>query len=403
MRYVPSTLAALAVLAIPASAFAEEEVAWRLFVADHDQPRVTAIDLESGAALDSFAIDGPATLYATKGKRAVYAVQGEQNRVAIIASGVEIEDHGDHGDLKLGEPALTDAVLTGERPVHFVEHDDQFAIFYDGEGTARIYPEAAVLKGDTAFREVHTSAPHHGVAIPMEDYTLVTQPNEADPKALPTGIWVLDAAGEKLGDFHPCPDLHGEATSGNLLAIACGTGLLLAKEGASGPQIEFLPYAADLPPGKVTTLLGGSGFQYFLGNYGADRVAVIDPSATDAFQLVTLPTRRVHFAVDPEQPKFAYVFTEDGNLLQLDILSAAITGTLHLTEPYSMDGEWNLPRPRVAVAGGEIAVTDPLKRLIHVVDAKAFAKTREIAVEGRPYNIVAVGGAGETHGHHHHH
>ena len=62
MRYVPPTLAALAVLAIPASAFAEEEVAWRLFVADHDQPRVTAIDLESGAALDSFAIDGPATL-----------------------------------------------------------------------------------------------------------------------------------------------------------------------------------------------------------------------------------------------------------------------------------------------------------------------------------------------------
>jgi len=68
-----------------------------------------------------------------------------------------------------------------------------------------------------------------------------------------------------------------------------------------------------------------------------------------------------------------------------------------------MDGEWNLPRPRVAVAGGEIAVTDPLKGLIHVVDAKAFAKTREIAVEGRPYNIVAVGGAGETHGHHQHH
>jgi len=403
MKHVTApALAALAVLSTPFGALAGEEVAWRLFVADHAQPRLSAIDLESGTVLDSFALPGAATLYATPGKRAVYAVAGDANKVAVIASGVEVADHGDHGDLRLTAPALTDAVLTGDRPVHFVEHEGQVAVFYDGEGAARLYSEAALLDGDTNGREVRTAAPHHGVAIPMDDHTLITQPNADDPTALPAGLWVLDAQGEKLGDFHPCPDLHGEASSGNIVAIACGTGLLLAREGASGPDITFLPYGANLPEGKATTLLGGSGFQYFLGNYGADRVVIIDPSVADAFRLVDLPTRRVHFAVDPQRPKFAYVFTEDGNLLQLDILSAAITGSLRLTEPYSMDGEWNLPRPRVAVAGGEIAVTDPLEGLIHIVDAQSFAKTREIAVEGAPFNIVAVGGAGETHGHHHH-
>lgn len=402
MKRAISPLALLLALGLATPAIAEEEVAWRLFVADHAEPTVTAIDLESGDALGSFALSGPATLYATPAKRAVYAVQGNDNQVAVIATGVSVDDHGDHGDLTLTDPSLGSAVLTGERPVHFVEHDGNFAVFYDGEGVARTYSETAVLAGDATFAETATPAPHHGVAIPFGAHTIITEPNAEDPEALPTGVWVRDAAGATVGDFHACPDLHGEASSGNLLAIACGTGLLIAREGGEGPEISFLPYAPDLPEGKATTLLGGVGFQYFLGNYGASRVAVIDPSAQDAFRLVDLPTRRVHFAVDPVRPKFAYVFTEDGNLLQLDILSAAVTGTLRLTEPYSMDGEWSLPRPRVAVAGDEIAVTDPLKGLIHIVDAHSFAKTREIALAGKPFNIVAVGGAGETHGHHHH-
>jgi hypothetical protein len=143
--------------------------------------------------------------------------------------------------------------------------------------------------------------------------------------------------------------------------------------------------------------LGGVGLQYFLGNYGPDKVALIDPTEADAFRLIELPTRRVHFAVDPQQPKFAYIFTEDGKLHQLDVLSGQITKSIALTEPYSMDGEWSLPRPRIAVAGSEIAVTDPLKGLLHIVNAKTFELDRDIPVQGLPYNIVAVGGSGAQH------
>lgn len=65
--------------------------------------------------------------------------------------------------------------------------------------------------------------------------------------------------------------------------------------------------------------------------------------------------------------------------------------------------EWNLPRPRIAVAGEDIAVTDPLKGVIHIVHAEDFELETDIALEGKPFNIVAVGGLGEDHGHHHHH
>lgn len=124
---------------------------------------------------------------------------------------------------------------------------------------------------------------------------------------------------------------------------------------------------------------------------------LIDPTADDAFRRIELPTRRVHFAVDPVRPKFAYVFTEDGRLHQLDVISGKIARSLALTEPYSMDGHWSDPRPRVAVAGDAIFVTDPLKSTLHMIDAASFEKTRDIAIAGKPFNIVAVGGSGETH------
>ena len=105
----------------------------------------------------------------------------------------------------------------------------------------------------------------------------------------------------------------------------------------------------------------------------------------------------MHFAVDPIRAKFAYVFTEDGQLHQIDVVRGAITNSIKLTEPYSMDGHWSDPRPRVAVAGHRIIVTDPLKSALHLVDAESFQKAGELAVEGKPFNIVSVGGSGETH------
>ncbi len=60
-----------------------------------------------------------------------------------------------------------------------------------------------------------------------------------------------------------------------------------------------------------------------------------------------------------------------------------------------MDGHWRDPRPRLAVAGDYLAVTDPLKGLIRLVDTDSFEEERTIAVEGMPYTIVAVGGSGK--------
>lgn len=392
----------LALMTGMAPALAEESTAWRLFVADHTDPVVTALDVESGATVGQFQLAGPATLYATPSRAAVYAVQTAANQVAVITTGITVEDHGDHGDLKLEKPSLVDLPLTGERPVHLVEHDGHVAIFFDGVGATQLVEERDWLAGRLEPHEYSTSAPHHGVAVPIGSHLVISEPNAADPSALPIGVRVLDQDGQAVGGLHDCPDLHGEASSGDTLAIACAAGLLVIKDGDKAPSVELLPYSSELPAGKSTTLLGGVGMQYFLGNYGADKVTIIEPGAGTPFRLVSLPTRRVHFAVDPQRVRFAYVVTEDGDLHELDIIDGAITRTLKVTDPYSMDGEWSLPRPRIAVAGPDIVVTDPLKGVIHIVDAEGFELERDIAVEGRPFNIVAVGGSGEPAGHHHH-
>ena len=78
----------LLAFAIPATtpASADEHTHFRLFVADHTDPVVTAIDLKTGAAAGRFDLVAPATLYTTGSGAAVYAVQGTANCTGSISS-----------------------------------------------------------------------------------------------------------------------------------------------------------------------------------------------------------------------------------------------------------------------------------------------------------------------------
>lgn len=378
--------------------------AWRLFVSDHAEPVVNVVDAMEGTVLDTLAIGGPATLHRSSSGETVFAVQGAAGTVHAIASGIAVHDHGDHGDIVIEDARLLDVTLSGDRPAHFVELQGNIAQWFDGEDEVRVFSERGVLSGDAQVRTASVAAAHHGVAVPYQNHVVVTIPNPDDASQRPIGARVVDFEGNAAGADVDCPGLHGSAGSGNLYALACNTGLLLIENRGGTPVIEHLPYSASLPEGSASTLIGGRGMQYFIGNYGADRIVVVDPSeAEDAFQLVQLPTRRVHFAVDPIRPRNAYVVTEDGQLHKIDVLHGRIEQSIALTDAYSMDGHWSDPRPRLAVAGDHVVVTDPLAGTLHLVDAESFERAGEIAVDGRPFNIVAVGGSGQVHDHAHNH
>ncbi|WEX09343.1 zinc metallochaperone AztD [Chelativorans sp. AA-79] len=396
--YLSSLAFGLALGLMPAQADEKAETAWRLFVADRHQPVVHVLDAAEGKIIESFPLESQGRLYATESGKTVFAVQADAGIAAAFATGIGMDDHGDHADLQVTEPKALGVEIAGKKPVHFVPHDGEIAIFYDGEGVVRLVREKDVLDGKPDIRSIATPAPHHGVAIPLGGHLVLSVPNKEDPSELPVGVRVVDASGAQVGEVAECPGLHGESASGHLVAIACETGLLIVKEEGGKPEIAHLAYGSGLPEdAKVSTLLGGKGLQYFLGNFGQKAIVLIDPEDENAFRLIELPFRRVHFAVDPVRPKFAYVFTEDGRLHQINVLSGRIVKSVGVTEPYSMDGHWNDPRPRIAVAGEEIMITDPLRGLIHALDAETLEKKRELITGGTPYEMVAIGGSGAVH------
>ena len=401
---LPLSISAILFGAAGQTLAAEDDVtAWRLFVSDHDKPVVNVIDALDGKKMTTFDIKGPAGLYRSESGATVFAVQGSAGTVSMISSGIAFHDHGDHADIDIDKPALLSTQLTGSKPGHFVERQGKVAQWFDGERYTMVFSESAALDGFSDARRVFVGAPHHGVAVPYDKHAVVSVPNPQDASKRPIGARVISLDSTTAGENVACPGLHGSAGSGDTYALSCETGLLLITQKGDTPEIRHLPYSDSLPKGSVSTLIGGKGMQYFIGNYGPDRIVLIDPSEEQSFRLVQLPTRRVHFAVDPVRPKFAYVFTEDGKLNKVDVLKGEITQSVRVTEPYSMDGHWSDARPRIAVAADSIYITDPLKSKIHVLNAADLKETRAIDVQGQPFNIVAVGGSGKVHEHGHEH
>ncbi|CCF21099.1 conserved exported protein of unknown function [Pseudorhizobium banfieldiae] len=352
MLRLPLIAASSAILIATLSPSRADEVeAWRLLVGDQKDAKLTVLDGATGHQIAQYQLEGYVThLVASESRKTAFAVQMDADAVDVIATGVTFSDHGEHKDVELNQPAQLGRIH-GRRPVHAVPHDDQVLQFFDLEGEARIFDEAALLRGEMTHGVVRSTAPHHGVAVPLGAYMLISEPDvskatkEGDlPPRL--GLKVLNGEGQQVGEIATCTGLHGEASSAGMVAFGCEEGVLIACRGGSGtPELEMLSYGDDMPEGQVGTLLGGRAMQFFLGNYGDDKVVVIDPSQENPFLLVELPVRRVDFALDPARPTTAYVFTEDGTLHVLDILTGRLTRSAQVTEPYSKDGHWRDPRP----------------------------------------------------------
>lgn len=375
---------------------------YRVFVGDHEKGKITAFDLSEPDHRWTFDTAGQAKLYPVAGGAVVAAVQSDVDTVQFIRSGVEFHDHGDHQDIDIEDPAAIETTLTGPRPFHLVTHDGKLAINYDEGGYAEILDGHAVEEGNVEPVKFTQSRAHHGFATSFGKVILSSvaseEPVEGDASVPRLGLQAFNSDGTPAGDLATCTAIHGEGLSGNYLAAGCEEGVLTVKMGANGPEYDMLAYPEDLPQDSTTgTILGSTGMQVFLGNHGPKALVVIDPADEPHFRRIELPFRRVDFALDPVKPASAYVLTEDGTLHRVDLLKAEIAASERVIEPYSMDGHWNDPRPRLAMAGDEIVVTDPNAGLLRRISTEDLKEMGTVPVEGKPYNITVVGGSGISH------
>ncbi|MBL4918473.1 metallochaperone AztD [Szabonella alba] len=418
MRYFAgvgvAALIAAQFTAIPARAddpASEDVTLYRVFIGDHVAPRVTVIDLPKEGGTDaegdtggrwSFETTGQAKLYTVAWGAVVAAVQSDSDTVQFFRSGIAFHDHGDHADIEITDPAAISTMLTGPRPFHLVDHDGKVVINYDRGGYAEILDAHRLAEGAVAPDRFPQARAHHGFVAPLGRNWLSTVASEeavegdAAPPRL--GLQAFTAEGQPAGDLTPCTAIHGEAFSGAYLAAGCRDGVLTATLQQDAVHFRMLDYPADLPQGVTTgTLLGSTGMQLFLGNYGADGLVVVDPADAPHFRHFALPFRRVDFVLDPARPAHGYVLTEDGTLHRIDLLAARITQSAPVTQPYSMEGHWNDPRPRLAMAGDEILLTDPAAGLLRRISTETLAETGRIGIGGTPYNLTVAGGSGLNH------
>ena len=383
---------------------------YRVFVGDHAEGRVTAFDLGEPGNRWTFETTGQPKLYGVNDGAAVVAVQSDDDTVQFIASGVSLHSHGDHSDISIADPEAVDGVLTGPRPFHVVDHSGKVAINFDRGGYAEIVDAHELSHGEIESRRIEQARAHHGFVAPIGErwVTSVASDAPADGDAAPSriGLQEITEDGEPVGEVATCTGIHGEAFSGAFLAAGCEEGILTVTNGPDGIRTAMLEYGTELPAGQKTgTLLGSRSMQVFLGNYGANGIVVIDPVDEPHLRYVELPFRRVDFALDPANARFGYVLTEDGTLHKLDVLDAKLTDSARVTEPYSMDGHWSDPRPRIAMAGDEVVMTDPNAGVVRLVSKDTLEETGTVEVEGMPYNVAVVGGSGVVHegdGHDHH-
>jgi len=277
---------ALALLLAPAALAQAEapggDTVFRVFIGDHAAPRITAFDLSAPESRWVFDTIGQAKLYAVAEGSAVAAVQSDAGTVQFLSSGIRLEDHGDHQDIEITEPTALPHRLDGPRPFHLVDHGQQIAINLDQGGYAEILDGAALAQGRLEGRRFPQSVAHHGFVAPLGGFWLSSVAPEPDEGAEPAprlGLQAFTAEGTPAGDLATCTGIHGEAFSGLYLAAGCAEGVLTARSGDDGIVFEMLPYPAELPAGNTTgTLLGATGMQVFMGNYGRDALVVIDPA-----------------------------------------------------------------------------------------------------------------------------
>lgn len=269
------------------------------------------------------------------------------------------------------DPALTDAVFPADTGGHAVVHGDTTALFADGTGDVTVF-EHDELDGDRLpdVRTTTSEAAHHGVAIQLDDGTLLTT---IGTEASRSGVRALDADGTETARSEDCPNVHGEgAVQDEVAVFGCTDGALVFRDGA------FTKIDAPTPYGRTGNLFTTDTSPIAVGDFNddpdsegylLDQVALID-TASDEYRVADLP-EGVGFtfrdlARGPDDQ--AVVLGSDGALHTMDESTGELLGSFPVIDPWQGPTEWQDAHPALKVVGDVAYVTDPARKQVHAVD-----------------------------------
>ncbi|WP_417235588.1 zinc metallochaperone AztD [Arthrobacter sp.] len=305
--------------------------------------------------------------------------------------------HGDHDHHYTAPPALTDHLFPATEPGHVVHHGGHTVLFDDDTGRATGFDPAGLAEGMPATRQDQAPAAHHGLAVELEDGTLLMTSGTADSR---TGITASGPAGPsgqrtEVARSGQCPGVHGAAiAAGEAVAFGCEDGMLVYRQG------RLAKVQAPTAYGRVGNQAGSDASAVVLGDYKSDpdadlerptRVSLTN-TATGAMELVETGTSYSFRSLGRTPEGGALVLGTDGRLRLIDPDSGKTTESVAVTRPWKEPREWQQPRPSLAVQDDIAYVSEPGTRTVHLVDLDSMESLVSYRLPHTPNELAAIPG-----------
>lgn len=349
---------------------------------------ITTLDPETGEILET--IEKNAFLRLNQAGDGRHALITEGDTLHAYDSGLITEPHGDHSHYYEQAPQLTDVTYDIPKAGHVVAHDGLTALFSDGTGDVTVVNAADIADPHAETVVFDTGDAHHGVAIPLEDGSLIHTAGNTDERFT---VRHSAADGTTLAETTECPNVHGEAASSSGFAFGCSDGPVLFKDG------EFTKLAAG-GYARSGTLAGAEFSPIVLADLKKDENAdferptsvILIDTANEIVREVELGSSYWFRSLGRGPSGEALVLTYDGNLTVIDEESGEITNRIPVIQPWEQKKAWQEPGPILKTAGEMAYVTDAENQELIVVNLVNGEVEQRHELGFAPVELVALGG-----------
>ncbi|NLU64049.1 hypothetical protein HCA61_17500 [Rhodococcus sp. HNM0563] len=325
----------------------------------------TELDIVANLPLDGFNRLGPAG-----DDRHVFVSTAGGFRA--LDTGSWSDAHGDHSHHFAGTPALTDLTFPADKPGHIVAHAGTTALFDDGTGNIALFDSDELdPSGPRPDTDTYTTPDaHHGVAVPLEDGSLLVTEGDSESRS---SVVLLDVDRNEVARTDECTGVHGEAVAADSVVFGCEDGMVTFRDGT------FTKVTAPDPYGRLGNQAGSDESPIVLGDYKTDpdaelerpeRVALVD-TRTAQMKLVDLGTSYTFRSLGRGPHGEALVLGTDGALHVIDPETGDVVDRIAVLDPWTEPDEWQSPRPALEVQGHTAYVTDPANDELHAVDLES--------------------------------
>ncbi|MEU5404287.1 zinc metallochaperone AztD [Streptomyces sp. NPDC005963] len=285
---------------------------------------------------------------------------------------------------------LTDIEFKGAKPGHVVRHAGRTVLFTDGTGEVTVFDPRDLAEGKPVTTTYTSAAPHHGVAVELENGHLVSTLGTEEKR---TGIVVLDENRKEVTRNEECAGVHGEATAKDeAVVVGCEDGVLIYRKGAITKVKSPTAY------GRIGNQAGSDESPIVLGDFKKDKDAELERpqqislinTTTGKMDLLDLGTSYTFRSLARGPHGEGLVLGTDGKIHVIDTEAGKVARTIPVIGAWQEPLEWQQPRPALFVREHTAYVTDPATKKIHAIDIETGKQLASVTLPMAPNELSGV-------------